>query len=220
MISSIATVLQDELNPALAVRVAIYNAVSPNASLAIVQNAYPKNARVAIKEPYLKRAADGGLAIRVDIPANVEILDGDACQRSGGKSSFDDPISLKEKGNAFFGEQKWTRAIDCYGRCIRSIVGQGSENENGKLLVIAYSNRAEAFIRLESYFEALTDCEAALSIDSHHTKSEYRKGRALQGLKRFEEAILCFESLLSRHPESREVQDVLDSMKRSCPDQA
>ncbi|KAI5074754.1 hypothetical protein GOP47_0010715 [Adiantum capillus-veneris] len=165
-------------------------------------------------QPYLKRAADGLLAIRVENPANVEkIADGYACQGNmyGGG---DGPLQLKEKGNAFFASQDWSKAIQYYGECIIRIVQEGKEKgENQSLLLAAYSNRAEARMKLGLYEEALIDCDAALSIDPDHLKSKYRKGRALHGMTRFQDASACLEELLSRHPELSEIRAFLDTMK-------
>ncbi|MCO5568492.1 hypothetical protein L7F22_022191 [Adiantum nelumboides] len=139
---------------------------------------------------------------------------GDGGVRKGGlNGGADGPLQLKEKGNAFFASQDWCKAIRYYGECIIKLIQEGKEKEDENLLLAAYSNRAEAYMKLGSYQEALIDCEAALSIDPDHVKSEYRKGRALHGLMQFQDASVCLEGLLSRHPELSEVRSFLDTMK-------
>ena len=48
---------------------------------------------------------------------------------------------------------------------------------------------------MKKYQEAISDCDSALSIDPKCTKSITEKGNALFGLKRFDEAKVCYESL-------------------------
>ena len=48
---------------------------------------------------------------------------------------------------------------------------------------------------MEKYEEALSDCDAALSLDPKYTKSIAQKGNALLGLGCFDEAKVCYESL-------------------------
>ncbi|MCO5579122.1 hypothetical protein L7F22_032974 [Adiantum nelumboides] len=210
VMTAVATVLQDEQDSSLAVRVSVYNAASSTPS---ARKLYPKNMRIAIKEPYLKRAADGLLAIRVENPANMEKVADGSVRKDGLTGGADGPLQLKEKGNTFFASQDWSKAIQCYGECIIKLIQEGKEKEDENLVLAAYSNRAEAHMKLGSYREALIDCEAALSINPDHVKSEYRKGRALHGLMQFQDASVCLEGLLSRHPELSEVRSFLDTMK-------
>ncbi|GLJ25764.1 hypothetical protein SUGI_0493240 [Cryptomeria japonica] len=63
------TVLEDDQG--LALRVTLYNVADSESTPAALNTKYPKGGKVAIKEPYFKRAMDGGLAIRVDNPSNL-----------------------------------------------------------------------------------------------------------------------------------------------------
>ena len=50
---------------------------------------------------------------------------------------------------------------------------------------------------MKKYHEAISDCDSALLIDPKCKKSITQKGNALLGLKRFDEAKECYESLRS-----------------------
>merc|ERR1719335_1010996 len=60
--------------------------------------------------------------------------------------------------------------------------------------VALYSNRAMARLNLNRPEDALADTEEAIKLDKAFVKSYYRKGQALQRLKRFDEAIAAYEA--------------------------
>lgn len=59
-----------------------------------------------------------------------------------------------------------------------------------------FGNRSFCFEKLQEYEKALMDAELSLGICPGWVKGLYRKGRALAGLKRFEEAALAFMEVL------------------------
>ncbi|XP_068611979.1 uncharacterized protein [Brachionichthys hirsutus] len=59
-----------------------------------------------------------------------------------------------------------------------------------------FGNRAYCFERLQEYTKALTDAELSLSMSPGWVKGLFRKGRALAGLKRHEEAAQAFTDVL------------------------
>ncbi|KAL3681676.1 hypothetical protein R1sor_024632 [Riccia sorocarpa] len=69
------------------------------------------------------------------------------------------------------------------------------EGASGQL-VLGYSNRAETFLQLRMYADALEDTEKALNINPRHLKSLVRKAKALFGLKLYKETVtICKEFL-------------------------
>jgi tetratricopeptide (TPR) repeat protein len=64
--------------------------------------------------------------------------------------------------------------------------GHASESE----VLLGFSNRAEAWIRLHEYEKGLEDAEKALALQHDHLKSLFRKGRALLGLHQYRDANL------------------------------
>jgi len=109
--SAIMTVLED--NNGFAAKLAIYNA---DHSQKNVEMLYPKGAKVAIREPYFDRADDGSFVIRVDNPANVEML---VNQEEQAKSLLDvDVEEMRQKGNDCFRDKQWDAVAEHYMKCI------------------------------------------------------------------------------------------------------
>jgi len=92
---------------------------------------------------------------------------------------------LKEKGNVAFMKKKFEDAERCYSEAIQLNIGYRP----------FWTNRAKCRNVMNKYEDAISDCDSALSIDPKCTKSITEKGNALLGLKRFDEAKECYESL-------------------------
>ncbi|KAG6546856.1 hypothetical protein Mapa_011472 [Marchantia paleacea] len=135
--------------------------------------------------------------------------------------------ALRIRGNHRFSRQDWTGAIELYTRAIHKAVQESKEqmalsnrvnhvNGNGVEteieVVMDYSNRAEAWLRIHHYERAWADAERALSIDPHHLKSLFRKGRALLGLGDYQQALTHLESAYARAPFDK---DLLAAIKLS-----
>ena len=105
---------------------------------------------------------------------------------------------LRVLGNLCFGEENYQGAADLYTRSLR--LAEDEEKRQGKLvcsreIILGYSNRAEAYIRLNEFEKALLDAKKALSRDPTHLKSLFRKGRALLGLEKYELALSTLQVL-------------------------
>ena len=94
---------------------------------------------------------------------------------------------LKEKGNAAFKKKKFEEAEKCYSEAIKLNIGFRP----------FWTNRASCRNVMKKYEEAISDCDSALSIDPKCTKTITQKGNAFLGLKRFDAAKECYESLRS-----------------------
>ncbi len=81
-------------------------------------------------------------------------------------------------------EQEHSRSHGSAKKSTRIANGHGAESE----VLLAYSNRAEAWIRLQEYEKGLEDAQKALALQPDHLKSLFRKGRALLGLHQYREA--------------------------------
>ena len=92
---------------------------------------------------------------------------------------------LKEKGNIAFRKKKYEEAERCYSEAIQLNIGYRP----------FWTNRASCRNVMKKYQEAISDCNSALSIDPKCIKSITQKGNALLGLKRYDEAKECYESL-------------------------
>jgi tetratricopeptide (TPR) repeat protein len=161
---------------------------------------------LVIKNPYYKVAADYDNTLRSDNPSDVIVLDSNHKLLSDIKWSTDSPgrkkISERSfvdkkvlstddfrlRGNDYFASSNFAAAVDEYSSGIKL------EPNNVTLL----ANRAEAYLRLNQFGKALDDVEIILKHDHNHLKAAYRKGKALCGLKRYQEAVTVLQDLDQR----------------------
>ncbi|CAM6098635.1 unnamed protein product [Calypogeia fissa] len=106
---------------------------------------------------------------------------------------------------------------------LRSLVGEvrgqgGGDAHNNDILeicntlLLAWSNRAEAFLRLKRYDSALADAERALELEPTNLKSLNRKGKAFEALHKYEKANSCF---LAAFKLSSQDEDIREALKRT-----
>jgi len=69
-----------------------------------------------------------------------------------------------------------------------------------------FGNRSYCFDRLENYTKALVDSDAAIKLAPEWPKGFFRKGRALTGLNRFQEAEQVFQQVLKLDPGCEDAQ--------------
>ena len=91
--------------------------------------------------------------------------------------------SWKEKGNALVKEKKYKEALDCYTKSIEI-------DPNDPIL---YSNRSAMHLNLNEFDQALADAEKAISLKPEYAKAYLRKGKALEGLEKFDEALKTYK---------------------------
>ncbi|GLJ51308.1 hypothetical protein SUGI_1091130 [Cryptomeria japonica] len=125
------------------------------------------------------------------------------------KSPVADLLDLRSNGNQRFQHGDKKGAITCYSECIEIY-----NKEAMDVFVSCYSNRAEAFLKLEEYGKAVEDCEKALQLHSTHLKSLLRKGRALHGLGEYNLACACFGLALEQSPDAKEIKSQYDKSKK------
>jgi len=89
----------------------------------------------------------------------------------------------KEKADCAFKEGIYRDAIVYYTRALRHTP------RNERLL----SNRSAAYCKISKYQLALDDVNLAMDIAPGWPKLHYRKGQALRGLRRWEDAVAAFE---------------------------
>mmetsp|Transcript_36216 Transcript_36216/g.104250 ORF Transcript_36216/g.104250 Transcript_36216/m.104250 type:complete len:467 (-) Transcript_36216:506-1906(-) len=90
----------------------------------------------------------------------------------------------KEKADAAFKEGSYRDAIVYYTRALRYTPLEH------KLL----SNRSAAYLKIAKFQLALDDATKAEQLEPNFTKIYFRKGQALKGLKRFDDAITAFQN--------------------------
>ena len=123
----------------------------------------------------------------------------------------------KQDGNKHYKRGEFPQAIKCYTRCIAA---------NPKNAV-AYSNRAQAHIKLKNYLKAEEDCTSAIAVAPTFVKSWTRRGTARNGLGRHRAALRDFEHALTLEPgnkklhtEVRKTRENIKNCVRRTPRQA
>lgn len=111
----------------------------------------------------------------------------------------------KEDGNAAFRSQKYADAIRLFTLAI-DVAASRPLWENNQMardeLSLCLANRSAAFAAVGDWIGALCDAEACVKLKRPWSKAHYRKGQALRGLGREEEAREAFELGLQFDPRS------------------
>ena len=94
----------------------------------------------------------------------------------------------KDEGNALVKEKKYKEALDCYSKAIEV-------DPNDPIL---YSNRSAMHLNLFEFDQALTDAEKAISLKPEYSKAYLRKGKALEGLEKLDEALKAYKAGLEK----------------------
>ena len=89
-----------------------------------------------------------------------------------------------------FKQKDYRGAIDCWTRALAA----GSETAQ------LYSNCSAAHGKLEEFEQALRDADACVRLEPKWSKGHGRRGNALQGLRRLEEAKRSYETALELDP--------------------
>ncbi|CAJ0894566.1 5165_t:CDS:2 [Entrophospora sp. SA101] len=154
-----------------------------------VSKLLPIGTVIIIKNPYYKTTADFTTTLRSDNPSDIVIIDrnnNNLFREIKWSTDLEKPdkqiLSADDfrcRGNDYFISNYFASAINEYSNGIEL------EPNNATLL----SNRAEAYLRLGRFTNAITDLEITLNNESNHPKAIYRMGKALCGLKRYQEAI-------------------------------
>uniref|UniRef100_A0A3Q3D6S2 Uncharacterized protein n=1 Tax=Hippocampus comes TaxID=109280 RepID=A0A3Q3D6S2_HIPCM len=90
------------------------------------------------------------------------------------------------RGNKWAHDGRYDLAVDCFTQAI-----QYNPTE-----IKLFGNRAFCLEKMQEYEKALADAELCLNMSPGWIKGLFRKGRALAGLKRYEEAAHAFQGVL------------------------
>ncbi|XP_068096873.1 tetratricopeptide repeat protein 12 isoform X2 [Hyperolius riggenbachi] len=93
--------------------------------------------------------------------------------------------ALKDLGNEAFAKGDYETAIQRYSEGLKKL----------KDMQVLYTNRAQAYIKLQKYQEAIKDCEWALKCDKKWLKAYVHMGKAYLGLEKYDEARKCYEKI-------------------------
>ena len=111
----------------------------------------------------------------------------------------------KDKGNGLVKEKKYKEALDCYTKAIEI-------DPNDPIL---YSNRSAMHLNLAEYDQAITDAEKAISLKSDYAKAYLRKGKALEGQQRLQEALDTYKLGLEKDKTNAQLLEASQELEAS-----
>ncbi|KAG9046748.1 hypothetical protein FS837_003769, partial [Tulasnella sp. UAMH 9824] len=176
------------------------------ASSQLVDALFPVGSILAIREPTLKSAAHGGKPLlRVDSPSDVIWLEPDDEMLVGVKWKTGDQVPDSPELPST--EEQWKKQGNSHyqkGWCIPAAVLYGRGLQRFPSSAVLRLNRAMAYLQLDYYEAALSDCEAALdfkeALGSLKPKALYRAAQALYGMGRWNEAERKFAETATEYP--------------------
>ncbi|XP_068936900.1 tetratricopeptide repeat protein 12 isoform X4 [Petaurus breviceps papuanus] len=134
----------------------------------------------------------------------MEVIEKDARERAKRrKENKSLANALKEKGNEAFLKGDYRMAVEHYSEGLKKL----------KDMKVLYTNRAQAYIKLEEYEKALVDCDWALKCDENYTKAYFHMGKAHLALKNYNMSRQCYQKILEINPKLQtQVNDSLNKV--------
>lgn len=121
----------------------------------------------------------------------MKIMEKDAEERGKKRSAKQiRATALKDKGNKAYAEEDFETAVSYYTEGLAEL----------RDMQPLYTNRAQAYIKLGKYREAIGDCEWALKCNEKCTKAYLHMGKAYLALKSYNESRNCFEKIVEIEP--------------------
>jgi len=108
-------------------------------------------------------------------------------------------LALKDQGNKAFAEKDWATAIEKYTKAI--------ELDPSK--PVYYSNRAQAYIKTESFGYAVADATKAIELDPNFVKAYYRRAISNMGIMKHSEALKDFRAVARKVPNDQDAKKKL-----------
>lgn len=164
-------------------------AVAPD----VASRSHPRAAAAA------ETAAD--TAVAADITSSSASADGSSSSIGGPSRDADMAAASKEAGNRHYAAKRYAEAIACYTDAIRA--SPRTPDQDGAR-AIYYSNRAACYLSLESWEDALYDCDRALELKPGYVKALMRRITALEKCSMLDEALADAEAWVALEPGSRQ----------------
>ncbi|XP_039516555.1 RNA polymerase II-associated protein 3-like isoform X2 [Pimephales promelas] len=156
---------------------------------------------------------------KFDVEKTLERMDEEESPAQSNESDTEGPLgdrdlalAEKEKGNEFFKEGRYDSAIECYTRAM----------DADPYNPVLPTNRAACFFRLRKFSVAESDCHLAIALDSKHVKAYARRASARAALKKHQEALEDYQTVLKLDPgnseapkEIQKLQQVLGSSREA-----
>ncbi|XP_061449110.1 tetratricopeptide repeat protein 12 isoform X3 [Rhineura floridana] len=103
--------------------------------------------------------------------------------------------ALKEKGNDAFSKGDYALAIQRYTDGLRK----------QKDMQVLYTNRAQAYMKLQDYEKAISDCDWALRCDEKCIKAFFLMGKAYLAQKQYSKSRECYLKILEIDPQKEKL---------------
>ena len=148
-----------------------------------------KGVKIALANPHYKLGEkDGYYYIRMESPQEVIIIKDKMKEKVSNKK--DDKLNKSSddyriEGNKFFASAQYSEAIACY----TCAIDRDASNP------VYAGNRAQCYLKLKLYEEALLDSEAAVKLDPNTDKHQYRLAMAWSGLGDHEKSCEILKNL-------------------------
>jgi tetratricopeptide (TPR) repeat protein len=108
---------------------------------------------------------------------------------------------LKQKGNIFFKDNDYQKAIDTYNLAIE-------KEPECEAAAAIYSNRSGCYFKLDNYELAFGDGSAVVALRPDWCRWYFRRGAACETLKKWEDGLASYEEYLKLDPEWWKCQEV------------
>ncbi len=195
IVSGVLALVEDSVGRL--VPLSLYNFLPSGSRQPDVARAFPAGMRLVIKEPYLKVMLSGTVGLRVDNPTNVVVVAAAAAPLPRQPAAAD---SLKAQGNALFAQRDWAGAERAYSAALAvSAVGTSRSSHDALVCATLHANRAAARLAMRDFEGALADADAAVigapDGERVRVKAAFRRGLALRGLRRPQDALAEFQAL-------------------------
>ncbi|XP_050666566.1 protein unc-45 homolog B [Leptidea sinapis] len=114
--------------------------------------------------------------------------------------------NYKNKGNEAFNSQNYEEALSFYSKAI-SLAERDTRD-----MATYLKNRAAVHLKLNSFNEAVKDCDEALKIIHEDPKALFRRCQALESLERYEEAYRDAKNIFTVDPANKAIQPILSRL--------
>lgn len=138
---------------------------------------------------------------------------------------------LREQGNESFKQSQFKKAVNYYSQAIHTILDplniKETDEDLGSLqnvlkkddcLVKCFNNRAQCYIKLESFKKAIEDANKVILANADDTKALFRRSQALKELNRFDESLRDAKRLIQIEPKNNQFIQYIQSLTRLIQD--
>jgi len=121
-------------------------------------------------------------------------------------------LNEKRKGNEAFVKNKFIEAINHYTNAL-DLVADIKDFDNTQRSVL-YANKAECYIRLTRYKEAIPCCESAIKYDTSNIKARFRRAKANEKLSKYKDSLRDLQYVIKKDSKNIKALDLMRIVQR------